>query len=190
MNVILIGMKHCGKSSDGRALAAKWQCPFLDTDDLLEAHYARDHGQSLSFREIFAKHGEQFFRDLECTVVSELHRRLKASGESHVIAVGGGTVLNERVKPLLRDLGLVIYLEMSVDQLFVRVQRNGLPPFLRKDDPAAHFAELYRARVPHYQQLADLTVNVDGLNVDSALDAICRNIDQHVARGSHQTPRP
>jgi shikimate kinase len=104
--------------------------------------------------------------------------------------VGGGTVLNEKVKPLLREMGKIVYLEMSVDQLFARVERNGLPPFLRQEDPAAHFAELYRARVSHYKELADITVQVDGMDVAAALDAIRRSLDQHAARGPHQTARP
>jgi shikimate kinase len=179
MNTILIGMKHCGKSSNGKALAAAWNCPFVDTDALLEARYARTHGQPLSVRDIFARHGEPFFRDLEVAVVTDLHRELGRATQSYVVAVGGGTVTNEKVKPLLRDMGLVVYLEMSVTQLYARVLRNGLPPFLRKEDPETHFAEIYRARLPHYRDLATITVNVDGLDVPSALDKILTAIRSH-----------
>jgi shikimate kinase len=179
MNVILIGMKHCGKSSDGKALAAAWHCPFVDTDDLLETRYALTHGETLSAREIFSRHGEPFFRGLEAAVVTDLHRDIARSAQPHVVAVGGGTVMNENAKALLRDMGLVIYLEMSVTQLFDRVLRNGLPPFLRKDDPESHFTEIYQARHPHYRSLAAITINVDGLDVPAARDKILSAIQRH-----------
>ena len=65
MNVVLIGMKHCGKSTLGSALAARWECPFHDVDTMIESTYQCDAQESLSVREILAEHGEPRFREIE-----------------------------------------------------------------------------------------------------------------------------
>jgi shikimate kinase len=179
VNVILIGMKHCGKTTLGAALATKWRCPFYDVDRLIESHYACDTGERLGFREIFTKRGEDYFCELETQVVCELYLRVSESKGSSVIAVGGRTALNQKVNDLLSALGLIVYLEVSPDELFARVTRAGLPPFLDEKDPAKHFLDLCRERAPHYRRLAALTVNLDGLDGNAALEKLCRGIEQH-----------
>jgi shikimate kinase len=177
MNITLIGMKHCGKSTLGAALAAKWRCPFYDVDRMIESHYACDTGERLSFREIFAKRGEDYFRELETRVVCELYLRVSESKGSCVIAVGGRTALNKKVDELLGALGQIVYLEVSPEELLSRVTRDGLPPFLDEKDPAKHFLDLCRERAPHYQRLANLTVNLDGLGADAALEKLLGSIE-------------
>lgn len=190
MTVTLIGMKHCGKSTLGAALAVRWGCPFFDVDKMLEERYACDNSQSLSVREIFKARGEEYFRELETQVVCELYLSLHESTAPHVIAVGGRTALNKRVDELLGALGLIVYLEVSPEEMFKRVVRGGLPPFVNEKDPVMDFLELYKERVPHYQRLANLTVNLDGLDAKAALEKLCRAIEEHAARRSNQTESP
>ena len=178
MNITLIGMKHCGKTTLGAALAARWRCPFHDVDQLIESHYACDTGERLGFREIFARRGEDYFLELETKVVCELYLRLNESKTPHVIAVGGRTVLNKKVNDLLSALGLIVYLEVSSEELFARVTHAGLPPFLDEKDPAKHFLDLCRERTPHYRCLANLTVNLDGTDATAALEKLCYAIKQ------------
>lgn len=180
MNLTLIGMKHCGKSTLGAALAAKWRCPFYDVDRMIESHYACDTGERLSFREIFARRGEDYFRELETQVVCELYLRVSESKGSCVIAVGGRTALNRKVDELLSALGQIVYLEVSPEELLSRVTRAGLPPFLDEKDPAKHFLDLCRERAPHYQRLANLTVNLDGLDADAAMGKFEQAVGQLV----------
>ena len=165
-------MKHCGKSTLGAALAARWGCPFHDVDRLMEEQYACATGQRLSVREIFATRGEAAFGELEAQVVAALYLTLDGVNAPHVVALGGRTVLNERVGTLLSGLGTVVYLEVSPEEMFARVLRGGLPPFVDKQDPVMHFLELYKERVPHYQALANLTVNLDGLDVAAATEKL------------------
>ena len=179
MNVILLGMKHCGKTTLGLALAARWGCRFEDVDRLIEEHHACATGERSSVREIFATHGEQAFGELEAQVVCELCLRLNHTLETHVVALGGRTAVNERVGELLGGLGVVVYLEVSPEEMFARVLRGGLPPFVGKDDPVMHFLELYQERVPHYQRLADLTVNLDGLDAAAAAEKLSRALEDH-----------
>jgi shikimate kinase len=184
MNITLIGMKHCGKSTLGAALAAKWRCPFYDVDRMIESHYACDTGELLGFREIFAKRGEDYFAELESKVVCELYLRVSEAQGSHVIAVGGRTALNKRVSDLLSALGLIVYLEVSPEELFARVTHAGLPPFLDEKDPAKHFLDLCRERTPHYRRLANLTINLGGLDADAAFRKLRAAIEQQENRPS------
>jgi shikimate kinase len=174
VNVTLIGMKHCGKSTLGQALAERWGCPFYDVDRMIEERHACDTNQWESVRDIYANHGEDHFRQLETDVVCELCLSLQDNPDSHVIAVGGRTALNTKVDELLAALGQIIYLEVSPEEMFDRVTRSGLPAFVDQEDPLMHFLELYQERVPHYQRLANLTVNLDGLDPAAALDKLCK----------------
>lgn len=178
MNIALIGMKHCGKSTLGAALAARWGCPFYDVDRLIEEHQACESGTWLSVREIFTTLGEERFVELEAQVVCELYLRLHEAPSDNVVAVGGRTALNERVGELLSGIGLVVYLEVSPEEMFARVLRGGLPSFINQDDPVMSFLELYKERVPHYQRLANLTVNLDGLDAAASLEKMCRELDR------------
>ena len=69
MNIVICGMKHCGKSTQGEFIARKLSCPFLDTDDLLEAKFFELEKNPLNSREIYNLHGEDYFRELEADVI-------------------------------------------------------------------------------------------------------------------------
>jgi shikimate kinase len=184
MNITLIGMKHCGKTTLGTALAVRWRCPFYDVDQMIEERHAGKTGERLTVRAIFQQQGEQRFHELETQVVCDLYLRLGDAAGHHVIAVGGRTALNTKVDELLSALGLIVYLEVSPEEMFARVQCGGLPPFVDEQDPMGHFATLYTARAPHYQRLANLTVNLDGLDSAAALEKLCRELDRlHQTQG-------
>jgi shikimate kinase len=185
MNVILIGMKHCGKSTLGAALAARWGCPFYDIDRMIEDCHAEETGQRLSVREIFSTEGEGRFHQLEAKAITDLYLRLDDDKTSNVVAVGGRTALNTKVDLLIQTMGMVVYLEVSPEEMFARVKRNGLPPFLDESDPGKHFAQIYTERAPHYRRLAQLTVNLDGLDAEAALEKLCRELDR-----ANQTKSP
>jgi len=172
-------MKHCGKTTLGSALAARWQCPFYDVDRMIEEYNERETGQRLTVREIFSTGGENRFRELEAKAVCDLFLLLDKSEQSNVVAVGGRTALNQRVDALLSAMGLVVYLEMSPDEMFARVVRTGLPPFVDEADPENHFLKLHEERSPHYRRLARLTVNVDNLDADAAVETLARAIEEY-----------
>lgn len=179
MNVVLIGMKHCGKSTLGAALARRWACPFHDVDEMIESTHACDTGGRLTVREIFARLGEAYFHKLEGQVVCDLYMKLRTPDATNVVALGGRTAMNDSVRKLLDGIGLIVYLQVPPDELFARVQRSGLPPFLDEADPAGNFRALCRQRESHYEALADLVVNLDGFGVEAAVDAIVRRIEEH-----------
>lgn len=172
MNVVLIGMKHCGKSTIGQALADRWQCPFHDVDEMLAAAHACSTGRRLAVRDIFAELGEERFQQLESQVVCELYLRLARPGAHAVVAVGGRTALNPQIRELLSGIGRVVFLQVAPEELLARVQRSGLPPFLNDADPAGDFLKLCHQREPQYRALADVAVDLNNISVAAAVERL------------------
>ena len=174
MNVVLIGMKHCGKTTVGEALARRWSVPFLDTDDMLADLHAQRTGESKTVREIFADHGPEHFASLEADVVAGLPARLADGG---VVALGGRTATQPGLAEPIAQLGTVAYLRVDADTLFERVAAGGIPPFLDPADPKGSFLRLAEQRSAAYRALADVTVDLNGLDIPSAIDAVAAAIE-------------
>ncbi len=157
--ILLTGIKHCGKSTLGRALSRRWKCPFLDTDELLETRLQRLTGKPTSCREFFREFGERRFREEEAAVIAGLAQSVTAGAPVlRVIALGGGVPGNVFVSPdVLRSLGVVVCIQIDDAVAFERVRRRGLPPFLVEEaDPFGAFCRMNRERLPGYQRVADL----------------------------------
>lgn len=122
--IVLTGMKHCGKSTQGRMLAEKLHRNFIDADDVIEQIYARKHNEKLSCREIFRKHGETFFRKLEAEAVQFM---MDNNDNQQIIAFGGGAVANPFMPENWRSLGVVVYLAANPLVLYQRIEGRGLP---------------------------------------------------------------
>jgi len=161
MNIVITGMKHCGKSTHGNALAEHLKCPFCDTDDMLIELYRDQTGKRLSTRDIFRSEGESFFRNLEVEVVKQLASGDNDGDKNRVIALGGGLPANDAVTPWLEKLGFFVYLKVSPEIIFKRIMARGLPPFLDPARPYESFNELYKQREQYYLRLANLVVEID-----------------------------
>jgi shikimate kinase len=286
--IYLIGMKHCGKTTLGRAASRALRFGFSDLDQLLLDWYragsdragsdrpgndrlggdrqasdqasdseagnapvtgsrppAFDTGsagsrrpspaeQPSSVREIYRRHGAEEFRRFEAEAAAWFLRRRGGAGEagstdeaggtaeagagradggtggagagtgdtggdvgrgapdapprppsgraSHIVALGGGAVENQRLMEAVEGSGLFVYLRAEAETLFARIRAGGLPPFLDTEDPWHTFLALYRRRVPLYEHYADVTVDVEGMSVEQATDRLIRSIEeQHYA---------
>ena len=115
-NLIFVGLPGSGKSTVGRLCAKALNLPFVDADKFLEQREGR------SVADIFASSGEGYFRDLESRVLTDLCRR-----EGIVLATGGGAVLRRENRRLLRDGGLVIFLDRSPWAIRRTLRRQGRP---------------------------------------------------------------
>lgn len=180
MNVVLIGMKHCGKSTIGRALAEREGCAFYDVDPMIEAMHACDRGERLSVRDIFSTYGEEYFHRIEGHVVCELYLKLDRPDSRSVVALGGRTALNTTVLELLRAIGTTVYLRLKPETIYARIERAGLPPFLQGTDPAGKFLKLYHEREPQYCRLADVVIHLDDLDVAACVDRVITCIKEHL----------
>jgi shikimate kinase len=159
VTIILLGMKHSGKSKLGRMLAGRLGLEFVDTDDRVEIAYHDRTGERASVRDVFGALGEEGFAELEAQVVE----RLAAEAPAAVIALGGRTPLNDRAKPHVKRLGPAVFLRVDPPALWDRVERKGIPPFLDSANPRADFLRLCRERTPVYEAMAQTIVDLDGL---------------------------
>ncbi len=147
VNLYLIGMMGAGKTTVGRLLAKQLHYQFFDTDALIE----QVSGQPIST--IFAEQGEPVFRQLETQVLSQL------SAYTHLtIATGGGVVL-ERTNWSYLQHGIIVWLDVPVEELFTRLSRDQTRPLLQNSDPLGTLKQLLAQRQPLYAQ-ADLRIDV------------------------------
>src|SRR6185437_7376523 len=98
-SVVLIGMMGVGKSSIGRRLAARLGVPFVDADTEIEK------SADMSIPDIFARHGEPYFRSGEDRVIARL-----LDGGPQVLATGGGAFMNEATRAAIRAKGVSVWL--------------------------------------------------------------------------------
>ena len=149
-NIILVGLSGSGKTSIGRSVAREIHWPFIDFDTEIE------HRQHASVSEIFSRHGEAFFRQLEQDLTREL---VTCSGT--IMSAGGGWVLNREAVALLRETGRIIYLRASPALLAQRLAGARVRrPLLDTPDPLDTLATMYEARRPLYEQ-ADLVLDAE-----------------------------
>ena len=168
--VVMVGMMGAGKTAVGRALAARLDVPFLDSDAEIE------QAANMSIPEIFARDGEPFFRDKETRVIGRLLE--EAPG---ILSTGGGAFLAERNRRMITARGVSVCLVAELDVLWNRVRHKDTRPLLRTEDPRATLGALYAERMPIYA-LADLKVPSDGetaieVMVDRVLAALATRQD-------------
>lgn len=145
-SLVLVGLMGCGKTSVGRKLAQRLGLPFVDADEEIE------RAANKSIAEIFAEHGEPYFRDGERRVIARLLR----SGPQ-VLATGGGAYMNEITRAAVCDAGISIWLKAELPLLMKRVSKRANRPLLKSSDPEATMRRFIEVRYPVYA-LADVTV--------------------------------
>jgi shikimate kinase len=173
-SIVLVGMMGAGKSSIGRRLAARVSIPFVDADAEIEA------AAGMSIADIFAIHGEPYFRAGEARVIA----RLLEQGPQ-VLATGGGAFMNAQTRATLREKAVSVWLKADLDVLTRRLRRRNDRPLLKTDDPVATLAKLLVVRDPIYAE-ADVTVISRDVThdviVDEIIAAVCGKLD--IAAGS------
>ncbi len=160
-NIILVGFMGTGKSTIGRSLSQTLSYPVIDTDQLIEKQQGR------SIPEIFEEEGEDAFRDIETALLRSL---LKQSG--HIISTGGGIIIREENRQLLRKMGYVIWLVASPEEIYNRTSRNNNRPLLNNEDPAGTIRKLLETRIPLYKECAHLSIETNQLNFDEITTGI------------------
>jgi shikimate kinase len=160
-NLVLVGFMGSGKSSVGRLAAKALGFQFLDTDQMVVDRAGR------SISDIFETDGEAAFRALETEAIESL-----AHLDRSVISTGGGAVLSEHNRQLLRSLGFVVCLTASEDTLFERVARNSKRPLLQTENPRATLSRLIQSRTALYQEAAHHSLDTTLLSQTAAVEAL------------------
>ena len=159
-NIILTGFMGTGKSTVGRALAARLGATFIDTDHLIE--------QRTNYRvtDIFARQGEAAFRQMEAELAQEL-------SEQHdlVIATGGGFFTNPENIRALQQSGRIFCLTASPQEILGRIKKQGhLRPLLQHPDPLERINQLLQERESVYRQFPEIPTS--GQTVYQVVDTI------------------
>ena len=158
MNIILIGMPGCGKSTVGVLLAKSMLCDFVDTDLIIQNKYKR------SLCDIIKEDGLDGFTKKENSVLAEL------SCQNSVVATGGSAVYcNEGMRNLKKD-GRVIYLKLSPEEIKKRIKNITTRGIAMKEGTTIE--ELYAERCALYEKYADYTVDCEGTTPEECVNKI------------------
>jgi shikimate kinase len=146
-SIVLVGMPGCGKSAIGRRLAPRLDLPFVDADEEIE----RAAGKPIT--EIFADHGEAYFRDGERRVIA----RLLASGPQ-VLATGGGALMSAETRDNIRRDGISVWVKADLPILVRRGAKRSTRPLFLGRDAEVVMRELMAVRHPVFAT-ADIIVD-------------------------------
>ena len=152
-----------GKSTIGRILADTLNLDFKDSDHLIEERTGAD------IPWIFDMEGEEGFRNRETAMLEELLEL-----NNVVIATGGGVVMREHNRNLLKKNGGVVYLTADIDLLVARTARDKKRPLLQVEDRRQQVVDLFNLRDPLYREVATWVVKTDKRNPKLVADEIVR----------------
>ncbi|HET8903833.1 MAG TPA: shikimate kinase AroK, partial [Saccharospirillum sp.] len=162
---ILIGPMGAGKSTIGRLLSEQLGLTFVDSDKEIEER----SGANIPW--IFDLEGEAGFRDRESQVLADLVRE-----PPQVLATGGGAILREQNRTLLRSAGVVVYLKTSVAQQLVRTGKDKNRPLLQNANPRQVLKQMAQLRNPLYEATAHIMVDTNGHSTRSVVRDILRQL--------------
>lgn len=160
MSIVLIGAPGSGKSSVGKRLARKLGLSFVDVDQRIEEVVGKP------IAEIFADDGEAHFRELEESATLELIET------EEVVALGGGAIMNPRIREALKGHD-VVWLKVSIGQATRRVGMNTVRPLLL-GNVRGRLIELLRERTPYYEAAATIIIDTDGKGSSAVADELAQ----------------
>lgn len=161
-NIILIGMPGCGKSTIGVLLAKNLAYSFLDSDLVIQERDGR------RLQEIIDDLGPEGFATFEDSV--------NASLEPHktVVATGGSAVYGKNAMAHLKNIGTVVYLRTSFEEITRRIKDFNTRGLVIPEGKT--FEDVYKERVPLYEQYADVTVDTDGKDLWNVVEEISEQL--------------
>lgn len=174
--IFLVGPMGSGKTAVGQRLAQLLERQFVDTDREIEKRC----GVDVAF--IFDKEGEAGFRTREHRALADL-----AALPAMVVATGGGIVTRDVNRKILRETGVVVYLETSVNQQYERTRYSSTRPLLHGDDPKSKLQELMAVRGPLYASVADITCSTDGQRVNQVAKQVCAMLESFALKKKNRS---
>jgi XRE family aerobic/anaerobic benzoate catabolism transcriptional regulator len=166
--VALVGLRGAGKSTVGEKVGRELGRPFVELDALIEEE------AGLELDEIFALHGEAYYRRLERDVLTEFLRENAPA----VLATGGGLVAERATYDLLRKNALTVWLRARPELHLERVVAQGdRRPIAGRADPLEEIRALLRDREPLYRE-ADIAIDTSELSPDAVASEVVRSVRQ------------
>lgn len=170
-HIILIGFMGSGKTSVGRKLAKEMKLSFVDTDNMIEEQ------SHMKISDIFAQHGEAYFRGLETLTL----RQLLDSEKRLVISVGGGLPVQPQNREYLKQLGKVVYLKAETGTLVQRLKGDTTRPLLAADPGETLEQKIDRLKADReeiYKSTADFEVKTDNKGFRRIIEEIKKNVGE------------
>lgn len=149
-NIVLIGFMGAGKSAVSERLSTVYAMKNVEMDQVIAER------EGMSIPNIFAAHGEEYFRDLETELLAEMQ-----SHKNTVISCGGGAVLRERNIREMKRNGRVVLLTASPETVYERVKDSDDRPVLNGRKNVKGIKELMEQRRGRYEAAADIVINTE-----------------------------
>jgi shikimate kinase len=178
-NIALVGMPGGGKSTVGRHLARRLGVDFADTDASIEQRIG------CPIRTYFEQHGEDSFRDLEAAALEQA----LAQGPA-VVATGGGIVLREANRRLLRERSVCVYLHSTPEELFRRLRHDTRRPLLQVADPLGRLRQLFAERDALYREAASFVIETGRPSVPTLVNMILMQLELAGVVDAQDAPSP
>ncbi len=163
-NITLIGMPASGKSSVGVVLAKRLGKKFVDTDIVIQEKYGKN------LKELIEEHGDEGFREIE----DEVNATLDVNNS--IISPGGSVVYGEKAMKHLKEISVIIYLELSYTAIKSRLGDLRERGITLKEGQS--LKDLYLERVPLYEKYADITVNEMKKSLSKTIEEICERLGE------------
>lgn len=170
-NLILVGPMGAGKTSLGKRLAERFGLQFHDVDQTVVERCGA------TIATIFEHVGEAGFREREKSALGHL-----LDGQGRLVSTGGGAVLDCDNRRLMQRRGFVVYLRVGVEVQLKRLGRDRARPLLQRGDREQVLRDLAAAREPLYAEVADLTLDTDGLSPGAAASTLAHLLSCHWQR--------
>ncbi len=184
--LVIIGIKHCGKSTQGKLLAKHYNCPFYDTDDIVTELTGKTP------REIYTAQGEDAFMEQETAACQYLARKLNADKKQAIIATGGGICNNTSAVAILKQTGSLLLLLAEEEAACRRIVYDAktlpdgtianLPAYIASYQPKSFeevqsiFHTFYEERTKKYTAIADVVFFAEAVSIEEnsrRLIALC-----------------
>ncbi len=166
-NIFLIGYMGTGKSSVAAYMAEEYGLEVLEMDEVI----AKREGMSIS--DIFAKQGEEYFRDVETKLLQEICLQ-----EDKVVSCGGGVVLRSQNVEMMKQRGTIVLLSASSETILERVKDDASRPLLQGNKTVDFISEMMEKRREKYEGATDIIIQTDGKQIAD----ICYEIYEQIER--------